>query len=110
MAENFRKKLFKPGTPLGQKDPYARLTPEQKLQEEQEALALAEAEQKKESLPDLPDQTQPQDANAAGYVPATTWDGLDQIGGATGWWEEAWDKENQFKGSVALHSTVQKRC
>ena len=37
-------------------------------------------------------------ASSIDYVPATTWDGLDQIGGSTGWWEEAWDAENPFTG------------
>ena len=49
-------------------------------------------------------QLQAVDANPAAtpldvdYVPATTWDGLDQIGGAAGWWEAAWDEEHQFQG------------
>ena len=37
-------------------------------------------------------------AASVDYVPATTWEGLDQIGGSTGWWEEAWDAENRFTG------------
>lgn len=36
--------------------------------------------------------------NLEKYSEAVTWDGLDQIGGAEGWWEKAWDQENQFKG------------
>ena len=34
------------------------------------------------------------------YIPSKSWDGLEHIGGATGWWEDAWDQENQFQGSV----------
>ena len=34
------------------------------------------------------------------YQPAATWDGLEQIGGATGWWEEEWDQEHSFEGYV----------
>ena len=34
------------------------------------------------------------------YKPATTWDGLVSIGGPTGWWEEAWDQEHEYKGCV----------
>jgi hypothetical protein len=36
------------------------------------------------------------------YIPATSWDGLDRIGGASGWWEEAWDAEHQFEGYTQL--------
>lgn len=43
-----------------------------------------------------------QDSQGGQYVQATTWDGLEQIGGATGWWEEAWDKVNQFEGWASL--------
>lgn len=35
------------------------------------------------------------------YIPATTWDGLEAIGGAEGWWEEAWDQEHRFEGSAS---------
>lgn len=34
------------------------------------------------------------------YIPASSWDGLEQIGGATGWWEEAWDRDHQFEGYI----------
>jgi len=32
------------------------------------------------------------------YEPATTWDGLERVGGFGGWWKENWDPEHQFKG------------
>lgn len=35
------------------------------------------------------------------YIPATTWDGLEAIGGAEGWWEAAWDQEHRFEGLVS---------
>ena len=41
-------------------------------------------------------------AAGGSYVPAATWDGLERIGGAEGWWEEAWDRENQFEGYAML--------
>ncbi|KAL9583665.1 MAG: hypothetical protein Q9203_004986 [Teloschistes exilis] len=32
------------------------------------------------------------------YKPATSGEGLEMIGGPTGWWEKAWDEQFQFKG------------
>ncbi|KAL9614915.1 MAG: hypothetical protein Q9167_000657 [Letrouitia subvulpina] len=32
------------------------------------------------------------------YKPASTWHGLESIGGPTGWWEKEWDQEHQFFG------------
>lgn len=39
------------------------------------------------------------------YTPATTWDGLESIGGPEGWWEETWDHNNRFEGLVLLVAT-----
>ncbi|KAL8700720.1 MAG: hypothetical protein Q9201_005289 [Fulgogasparrea decipioides] len=32
------------------------------------------------------------------YEPATSGEGLEMIGGPTGWWEKAWDEHHQFRG------------
>ena len=55
--------------------------------------------------PYSPASSQPKDSSpaiatsdAAAYTPASTWDGLEQIGGASGWCEEAWDREHKFRG------------
>ncbi|KAL8717316.1 MAG: hypothetical protein Q9225_005433 [Loekoesia sp. 1 TL-2023] len=32
------------------------------------------------------------------YTPAVSGEGLEMIGGLTGWWEEAWDEQHQFQG------------
>ncbi|KAI4210012.1 MAG: hypothetical protein LQ351_007119 [Letrouitia transgressa] len=32
------------------------------------------------------------------YKPASTWHGLESIGGPTGWWEKEWDQDHQFFG------------
>ena len=44
--------------------------------------------------------TPDQAAKEESYKPATSLDDLEPIGGPSGWWEEAWDKEHQFKGYV----------
>ncbi|KAL8690652.1 MAG: hypothetical protein Q9218_003946 [Villophora microphyllina] len=45
----------------------------------------------------LPAPTRPLD-NDPDYKPATSGEGLEMIGGLTGWWEKAWDEQYQFKG------------
>ena len=37
-------------------------------------------------------------ADDSNYTPATSGEGLEMIGGPTGWWEAAWDEEHQFQG------------
>ncbi|KAL9023094.1 MAG: hypothetical protein Q9180_008395 [Flavoplaca navasiana] len=32
------------------------------------------------------------------YKPATSGEGLEAVGGPTGWWEKTWDEEHQFQG------------
>lgn len=36
------------------------------------------------------------------YQAATSGEGLEMIGGRTGWWEKAWDEQFQFKGYASL--------
>lgn len=94
-TEIIRRKIWGSQEPLGQADPYG------------DASVLDRTKQRAQE-PELPEPasapTQDEAAEKAAthtdYVPATTWDGLDHIGGATGWWEEAWDEEHQFDGYV----------
>ena len=46
--------------------------------------------------------TADQVAKEEGYEPATSLDQLESIGGPTGWWEEAWDRQHQFNGYILL--------
>ena len=32
------------------------------------------------------------------YKPATSGEGMEAVGGPTGWWEKTWDEEHQFQG------------
>lgn len=52
------------------------------------------------TLDEIQDASLPLD-DTGDYIPATTWDGLEAIGGAEGWWEEAWDQEHRFEGSAS---------
>jgi hypothetical protein len=86
------------GEPPGQKDPYSfeerdALRAEEEAKWEAKEKAIAKAEAKK--IARSPELSEP-------YVPATSGDGLEQVGGATGWWEEAWDQENHFEGCVFM--------
>ena len=91
-SEKIRRKIWGTDNPPGQEDPYGGLS----IAEQRRAMdknkkdpgVLAEAGPEAGVVPP--------DAAASNYVPATTWDGLEQIGGATGWWEEAWDNEHPF--------------
>lgn len=59
-----------------------------------------ESEAELATLGEIDDVSLPLD-DTGEYIPATTWDGLEAIGGAEGWWEEAWDQEHRFEGSAS---------
>lgn len=88
-TEKLRRKIWGTENPPGQADPYGNAS-----------IFDRTKQQAEEQEPEL----EAVDTNALAttldvdYVPATTWDGLDHIGGAAGWWEAAWDEENQFHG------------
>lgn len=88
-TEKLRKKIWGTETPPGEADPYGNESrfDRSKLQTEEQ-----------EPEPETVDTNAVAATSDVDYVPATTWDGLDHIGGASGWWEEAWDKENKFQG------------
>jgi hypothetical protein len=95
-TEKIRRKMWGTNFPPGQRDPYKHMTPEEReaeaIEMEQERL---EAEAKARGADAL---AVKEASNSTEYIPATTWEGLERIGGPTGWWEEAWDQENVFTG------------
>ena len=94
-SEKIRQKIWGTKDTPGQADPYgdASVFDQTKKQAEPELV---------DEIPTTGDKDISKSDAYADYVPATTWDGLDHIGGATGWWEEAWDEEHQFNGCVIL--------
>ena len=82
-SERIRRMIWGTDSPPGQKDPYA--LPGQPGSE-----------------PNAPEEGKPEPKPAAverdSYVPATMWEGLERIGGPSGWWEEQWDQEHPFAG------------
>lgn len=94
LSERIRRKIWGTDSPPSQEDPYGGLSTfeQRKSKAKKDPVAVAEGVSGAAVVPS--------DAAASNYVPATTWDGLDRIGGATGWWEEAWDQEHPFHGYV----------
>ena len=97
-TEKVRQRIWGTQDPPGQADPYgdASILDRTKKQASKSEPRPVDRVSTKGNKP------LPSSAAYADYVPATTWDGLDQIGGATGWWEEAWDEEHQFFRCVML--------
>ena len=78
--------------PPGAEDPYGGPSKLEQRRDNRKKDLVAVAEGAPDAETVLPDD------GASNYVPATTWDGLEHIGGASGWWEEAWDQEHPFYG------------
>ena len=97
VTERLRRKIWGTQDPPGQADPYADVSVEDQNRRQLEGLKL---EADTSSTPSMVSQTIGSTgvSSYADYVPATTWEGLDQIGGAAGWWEEAWDQQHYFNG------------
>ncbi|MCJ1306316.1 hypothetical protein MMC08_009136, partial [Hypocenomyce scalaris] len=81
--------------PPGAEDPYGGPSKLEQRRDNRKKDLVAVAEGAPDAETVLPDD------GASNYVPATTWDGLEHIGGASGWWEEAWDQEHPFYGFMA---------
>lgn len=94
VSQKIRRKLWGTDNPPGQEDPYGGPSQIEQKKSKVKKDPVAGAEKAPGAG------VVPSDTAASNYVPATTWDGLDQIGGATGWWEEAWDQGHPFRGYV----------
>ncbi|KAI9715162.1 MAG: hypothetical protein M1812_006141 [Candelaria pacifica] len=87
-TERLRRKIWGTDNPPGQKDPYQKLSPEELEAEEEPADELAPAED--ESRARVP------------YKAASTWDGLESVGGSE-WLADEWARKHPFRGF--LHNT-----
>ncbi|KAI9796972.1 MAG: hypothetical protein M1835_002495 [Candelina submexicana] len=94
-TERLRRKIWGTSEPPGQKDPYRKLSPEEQAAEEQEAEERAErrAERRRGQLASAENEI----PSADKYEPATTWDGLESVGG----WDDNWDREHTFRGFLS---------
>lgn len=106
-TERLRRKIWGTDKPLGLADPYGESQLVKNLKERQIAAGenpeaeLVDDEAQEAKVPQKQKAVARPGTQIAGetddsYVAAETWEGLDRIGGATGWWEEAWDAENIF--------------
>ena len=95
LTTRLRRRIWGTDTPPGQKDPYRRLTPEEKAAEllEQESVGDGKHNASHDTATEVARRQ-----SAGEYLPAQNWDGLERIGGATGWWEEEWDRNNVYRG------------
>jgi len=92
-TEKLRRKIWGTDNPPGQADPYGNASLLDRSKQQPKA---------QEQEPETVDTITAAPVLDVDYVPATTWDGLDHIGGAAGWWEEAWDDEHHFQGYALL--------
>ena len=85
-TEKLRRKIWGTDNPPGLKDPYGGPSFLERRRAEREGRKLPEAEEANE--PHEPDTlSNTPEAHSTEYVPASTWDGLEHIGG-TGHWSE----------------------
>ena len=89
-TEKIRRRIWGTEAPPGQADPYGdRSSFDRSKAKEQDVVEVEEPVEQDAAVvePDM-----------SGYVPATTWDGLEQVGGFGGWWKANWDEEHRFRG------------
>ena len=111
LTQSLRKRIWGTDTPPGPKDPYRKegkasqivTEPREPSRAPDRVLARGQ-EDAREPVEEDQGQAQAKGADeqvnvdTSNYVPAANWDGLIAIGGPTGWWEEAFDQQNQFEG------------
>jgi hypothetical protein len=90
ITERLRRRIWGTDQPPGQEDPYTRMpagdrTSKRVQQVKSEAL---EGQRTRITMADLD----------PSYEPATTWEGLERVGGFGHWWKENWDPEHRYEG------------
>ena len=100
IAEKLRGKIWE-GKPPGLVDPYSSRGAEN---QQKESAGVPEADRDgnpRDVIPEnaaaLSGPSDVREPDKRKYDPATTWEGLEWIGGQSGWWEADWDREHQFK-------------
>ncbi len=89
-TEKIRRRIWGTETPPGQEDPYGDLSAFDRTKKKGRSAAEAEDVVEQPAPAVLP--------YLNSYVPATTWDGLEQVGTLGGWEEEEWDESERFRG------------
>lgn len=89
-TEKIRRRIWGTATPPGQEDPYGDLSAFDRTKKKGRSAVEAKDAVEQPAPAVLP--------YLNSYVPATTWDGLDQVGSLGAWQEEEWDEEERFRG------------
>lgn len=101
-TERLRRKIWGDNPP-GPEDPYSHSQFDPYPRDRDKERKEPPPEEPQETAPEQPQKSPPRSANTAesdmgDYVPATSWDGLDHIGGQDESWKEAWDQTHPFEG------------
>ena len=104
-TENLRRKLWGTTDPPGQKDPYTYESIDERDKKRGKPVKEPqEVKPDKASSESVATASSDKEGATGDYVPAKTWDGLDQIGGQDESWEQAWVEANPFAKFVYLGS------
>lgn len=97
-SEKIRRRIWGTDSPPGEADPYGNLSTFDQTKKRGESVIEPEETPEEENAVIKPEKTS--------YVPATTWDGLEQVEEFGGWWKENWDEEHRFRGYALLSWVV----
>lgn len=100
-TERLRRKIWGTDNPPGLKDPYGGPSFLERRRAEREGRKLPEPEEAGEHYDSVVPSNTPE-AHSAEYVPATTWDGLEHIGGTGHWSETEPTSHDVYQRSVGL--------
>jgi hypothetical protein len=101
LTERLRRKIWGTDQPPGQENPYERITAVDQASRQAPELEVAEHDQQRPTRVSMADLD-------PSYVPASTWHGLERVGGFGNWWKENWDPENQFEGFLPRDKATDK--
>jgi hypothetical protein len=87
-TEKIRQRIWGTDQPPGLEDPYGDRSVFDKTKKQAQQQKFEEHQETRKTVaPDM-----------STYEPASTWDGLERVGGFGHWWKENWDADHQFTG------------
>ncbi|PMD55781.1 uncharacterized protein K444DRAFT_537093 [Hyaloscypha bicolor E] len=89
-TEKIRQRIWGTDKPPGLEDPYGDRSVFDRTKKRAKVEEAEEREDQLEEAKPTPD--------LSTYEPASTWDGLEKVGGFGNWWKENWDPDHQFRG------------
>jgi hypothetical protein len=91
LTEKLRRRIWGTDQPPGQENPYEKIKPGERVRRQDREEEAAQRQNSKGELKTMADVD-------PAYVPATSWEGLESVGGFGHWWKQNWDAEHQFNG------------